>query len=164
MFETLKEFSNIVISGPQRSGTRIAAKIIAADTEKTYIDEKYIDFHNLKMLEYFLIHGNNVVQCPALCHLLHYITAKDTLIIIIRRPVEEIIRSERRSWNEQAEKIELLKYGCTGGVISEIKYYFWDFIQKDILGERGREVKYHTLEQHPLFIKNCQNFRWDQTE
>ncbi|MBU2249549.1 MAG: hypothetical protein KKH70_20335 [Gammaproteobacteria bacterium] len=164
MFETLKEFSNIVVSGPQRSGTRIAAKIIAADTGKTYVDEKYIDFHNLKMLEYFLIHGNNVVQCPALCHLLHYIMTKNTLIIIVRRPIEEIIKSERRSWNEQAEKIELLKYGCTGGIISEIKYYFWDFIQKDILDERGREIHYHTLEQHPLFIKERQNFRWDQTE
>lgn len=164
MFESLKEFNNIVISGPQRSGTRIAAKIVAEDTKKTYVDEKYLDFHSLKLLEYFLLHGNNVIQCPALCHLLHYITAPDTLIIIIRRSIDEIIASERRRWSEEAERIELLKYGCTGGVISEIKYMFWDFIQKDIIGKRAREINYHSLEEHHLFIKDRKDFRWDQTK
>ena len=164
MFESLKEFNNIIISGPQRSGTRITAKIIANDTDKTYVDEKYIDFHNLKLLEYFILHGNVVIQCPALCHLLHYINDKDTLIIVVRRPINEIIKSERKRWNEDAEKIELLKYGSTGGIISEIKYMFWDFIQKDILKERARDVNYHDLKTHSLFIENREDFRWDQTE
>ena len=164
MFESLKEFSNIVISGPQRSGTRIAAKIVAADTGKEYIDEKYINFHDIRLLRYYLSKGNKVIQCPSLCHFLHYINEESTLVIIIYRPIEEILRSEHRSWNEESENTELFKYGYTGGIISEIKYHFWETVQKLMLGEKAREIKYHKLENHPLFIKDRKNFRWDQTQ
>ena len=164
MFETLKDFSNIVISGPQRAGTRITAKIIASDTDKLYIDEKDINFHDIRLLQYYLKQGNVVIQCPGLCHLLHYIIDKSTLIIVVRRSTNEIINSEYRSWSEQARKIELHKYGYSEGIISRIKYSVWDEFQKPLLGDRGRDINFHDLEKHNLFIKDRQNFRWDQTE
>ncbi len=164
MFESLKEFSNIVVSGPQRSGTRIAAKIVAADTEKLYIDEKDINFHDIRLLQYYLNQGNVVIQCPGLCHLLHYIVEESTLTIMVRRSIEAIISSEYRSWSEQARKIELHKYGYSEGVISRIKYDFWNKVQKPSLGERAREINFNNLESHRLFIKDRKNFRWDQTE
>ena len=164
MYESLKEFSSIVVSGPQRAGTRITAKIIAADTNKLYIDEKDINFHDIRLLQYYLNQGNVVIQCPALCHLLHYIIDSSTLIVVVRRPLNEILASEHRSWYEPARKIELHKYGYSEGIISRVKYDFWDKVQKPSLGNRGRDINFHSLEKHELFINNRPNFRWDQTE
>lgn len=164
MYKSLKKFKNIVVSGPQRSGTRIAAKILAEETDKTYIDEKRIHYHALRLLNIHLNIGNVVIQCPGLCHLLHYILRKDTLIIVIRRDINEIIASEQRCWDDSYRDIELYKYGCTKGIISTIKYDFWEDVQKPILGKMAREIDYQFLEKHPLFIKNRKNFKWDQTE
>jgi len=163
MFGSLKEFNNIVVSGPQRSGTRIAAKIITNDTGKNYIDEKDVNYHDFRLLEWYLNQGNVVVQCPGLCHLLHHITDESTLVIIVRRPIEEIISSEYNRWDKVSRKQELLKYGYSNGIISSIKYNFWDKVQKVTLSERAREINYHNLEKHPLWIKDRKNFRWDQT-
>lgn len=164
MFESLEEFDNIVISGPQRSGTRIVAKVIAHDTGKTYIDEKDINYHDFRLLEYYIKQGNFVIQCPGLCRILHHIKDKSTLIIMVRRPINEIINSENCHWDEGSRKIELFKYAHSEGIISRIKYAFWGKIQKPILLERGREIKYHNLEKHKLFIKDRKNFKWDQTQ
>ena len=164
MFEHLKKYNNIVISGPQRAGTRITAKIISEDAKKEYIDEKCLNYHDFRLLRWYLSKGNVVIQCPGLCHLLHNIEGKDNLVIIIRRDIEDIICSEHRVWNEESEKIELVKYGYTGGIISEIKYNFWDNTQKIILGKGAKEINFDDLEEHRLFIKDRENFRWDQTK
>lgn len=163
MFESLSEFNNIVVSGPQRSGTRIATEIISLDTGKSHIDEKDINFHDFRLLEYYLLKGNVVIQCPGLCHLLHTIQGSDTLIIVIRRPIHEIILSENRKWSDQARKVELFKYGYSEGVISRVKYAFWESFQKPTLGERAREINYHDLRQHELFVDSREHFTWDQT-
>jgi len=164
MFEKLKEFDNIVVSGPQRSGTRIVAKAIAHDTAKTYIDEKDINYHDYRLLEWHLLQGGVVIQCPALCHLIHRITAESTLVVMVRRSIEEIIASEFHHLTERSRKLELFKYGCSEGVISRVKYDFWNRVQREILSEKAREIRYHELEDHPLFIKERKGFRWDQTQ
>jgi len=164
MFESLKEFNSIVISGPQRSGTRIAAKIVAHDTSKQYIDEKYLNFHDSRLLRYYLNNGNVVIQCPGLCHLLHNIQDKLTLVVVVRRSISEIIASEHLKWPEVSRKIELAKYGYSEGIISEIKYNYWNNVQKPILDNNAREIRYNTLKDHILFIHNRKNFNWDQTE
>ena len=163
MYEALKDFNSIVVSGPQRSGTRITAKIIAVDTSKNYIDEQDIAAHDFRLLEYYLNQGNVVIQCPALCHLLHYIKTESTLVIVVYRNIEDIITSEARIWKSENEKIELFKYGYSSGIISRIKYNFWEKVQKPILGEMARDINYTQLEKHPLFIKDRKDFKWNQT-
>jgi len=164
VYESLKEFNNIVVSGPQRSGTRIVAKIIAYETGKQFIDERDLNFHDYRLLKFYLERGNFVIQCPGLCHLLHYIEFEDTLIIVSQRPIQEIIRSERLHWSNESRLIELYKYGRCEGIISRIKYSFWSGYQQPILGDRGRNIGYHSLESHKLFITDRKNFKWDQTE
>jgi len=164
MFKHLKKSSNIIISGPQRSGTRIAAKIMVKDTGKSYIDEKYINFHDFRLLQYYLQKGQVVIQCPGLCHMLHGIEREDTLVIVVRRNIDDIIASEQRIWDKDSERIELIKYGYTDGIISEIKYNFWSNIQRPILGKRAKEINFNDLEEHPLFIKDRKDFRWNQTK
>lgn len=163
MLEDLKKHNSIVVSGPQRSGTRICAKIIAHDTDKTYIDEKEINYHDFRLLNWYLNQGNVVVQCPGLCHMLHYIKNKSTLVVVVRRPIDEITLSEHRCWSLESKRIELFKYGHSGGIISQIKYKFWDEVQKSILSDLARDIHYHKLENHKLFIKDRKDFRWDQT-
>ena len=167
MYESLAQFRNIVVSGPQRSGTRFAAKCIAHDTDKTYIDEKDIAFHDFRLLEYYLNKGNCVIQCPGLCHMLHYITDQTTLVILMVRDIDEIMMSQNRiNWGTESRLQELYKYGCSEGVIARIKYAFWNVHQKQILGDRGRTIDYDFLKQHPLFVEKRTRgtFTWDQTK
>lgn len=49
MFEHLKAYKRIVVSGPQRSGTRIVAKAVAQDTNKSFIDEVDIAVHDFRL-------------------------------------------------------------------------------------------------------------------
>lgn len=164
MFDNIKDFKRIVISGPQRSGTRIIAKAIAMDTEKTYIDEKEINFHDFRLLEWYLHKDNVVIQCPGLCHKLHEISTNLTLILLVRRPVEEIIASENRiGWPDISRNQELSKYGYSTGIISRIKYEFWDTYQKSLLGDKAGEFNYNDIKKHPLFIEDRKIFKWDQT-
>ncbi len=163
MYKSLKEFDNIVVSGPQRSGTRITAKILAQETDKLYVDEKGVNYHDFTLLKVHLNKGNVVIQCPGLCHLLHYITKNSTLVIVVRRDIDEIILSEQRCWDGLFRDIELYKYGYTKGIISSIKYKFWEKVQRPILGNMAREINYRKLEEHPLFIKDREDFKWDQT-
>ena len=166
MYQTLKNnFKNIVVTGPQRSGTRIATKIIAVDTGKEYIDEKDINFHDFRLLEYYLNEGNVVIQCPGLCHMVHYIKQPATLIIMILRDIDDIISSQNRiGWYKFARLEELHKYGCTEGIISRIKYNFWNTYQKPLLGEKARTIDYEYLKHHPFFVskQKRKDFTWDQ--
>jgi len=163
MFEAMKEFSNIVVSGPQRSGTRIAAKIIAHDLDKAYVDEADLNFHDFRLLDWHLNKGNVVIQCPGLCHMLHYITRKDTLVVVVYRNIEDIMLSEAKKWDKQSMRLELVKYGCCSGVISTIKYNFWETYQRPILENRARNINYNQLENHSMFINNREKFLWNQT-
>lgn len=164
MYESLKEFSNIIVSGPQRSGTRIVAKIISADTGKTYIDEKDINFEDFRLLQWYIAKGNCVVQCPAMSRFLHHIKDPSTLIIMVRRNIDDIVNSEAVDWNDHSRNQELFKYGRSNGIISQIKYDFWYEVQQPILGDRGRIIIYENLKDHPLFIQDRTGFRWDQTK
>jgi len=166
MFESLKEFNNIVVTGPQRSGTRIAAKIISKDTEKEYIDERELNFHDFRLLQWYLMQGNVVIQCPGLCHLIHRIENEDTLIIIMYRDINDIINSEGRNWSTYSGNLELYKYGYCDGIISRIKYDYWTKVQAKVLGDRGRKIYYSSLSEHPLFITKPgrEKFRWNQTK
>lgn len=166
MFENTKDFERVVVSGPQRSGTRIVAKAIAYDTSKTFIDEADINYHDFRLLQWYLMQTNVVIQCPGLCHKLHEISLNSTLIVMVKRPIDEIINSQNRiKWLDEANKLELAKYGYSSGIISRIKYEYWNRYQKQILGQSGAEVRYHDLEGHPLFIPSelRATFRHDQT-
>ena len=46
VFEHLLNFAVVLVSGPQRSGTTICAKMIAHDTGHTYIPESEYQFHD----------------------------------------------------------------------------------------------------------------------
>ena len=159
------DFSKILVTGPQRSGTRIVAKIIAHDNNIRYVDEREIGMKGIEKVERLLKNDERVViQCPGLCHCIHEFHAVNHLVVMVIRDIEDIIRSQKRIKWGRFEKRELKYYGETKGVISKVKYDRWEG-QKSLI-PNWLEVKYDDLEDHPLFIpkEERRSFKWNQTE
>lgn len=159
MFEDLAKYDRIIVTGPQRSGTRICAKMIAHDTGHQYIDEANIGYHSYEnaMTALANLERNSikaVIQAPGLCHVAHFFP-EDVLIVMMFRRVDDIEASQRRiGWRESgAEARERMKYGALFEqlYISEIKYARWHGHQKERI-KRSYEVKYKDLAGHWLWI------------
>ena len=164
MFEKLKKFDKILVTGPQRSGTAICATMIAHDTDKKLYLEGAVNIDHLPLLRKMMESKEKfVLQIPALCHICHIFGKReDTVIIMVKRPVKDIIASQKRigwPWEEH----ELSKYGMTHGIISDVKYRFWKGQKKDCANTF--EINYRSLSRHPLWIKKeyRSNFNIGQT-
>lgn len=164
VFEYLASYSHVLVTGPQRSGTRIAAKMIAHDLEYVFVDEEQLSWDNEEIaLEMIATSSGLVIQCPGLLDRVHEISNGTTAVVCMRRPIDQILRSQSRiGWSENEN--ELRKYGWAGGVASIVKYGYWDmFLKKKV--RHPFEVEYESLRFHPLWIdaELRKNFRSDQT-
>lgn len=170
MFEHLKGFDVILVSGPQRSGTTICARMIAQDTGHSLVDESEYQWHDEAHWRQIVQDGEGiVVHCPAMCHLVHEFGDDERVVVVLmRRDVRAIIASQERiSWTEREEPRELAKYGADYGPIALVKYEHWDQVQRDRIPEEQRfEVEYEDLEAHPLWIPREKrvNFGHRQTQ
>jgi hypothetical protein len=151
MFEWLKPFSRIFVTGPQRSGTRICARMIARETGHDYIDETDFHFDSLYLLFSLLEKKERVVvQCPCLCRHIHLFSDEHAAVILMRRNLRDILRSQKRirwTW----EWLERDRYGRTEGDISGIKYEYWEKHQKKKI-KHSYEIEYGSLARHPLWL------------
>lgn len=167
MFEHLKKYPKIIVTGPQRSGTRICAKMIAADTGYHYFDEtvlndpsvKYPD--NLPKAKDLILNDTKfVLQAPALAKNVKMLGKPNVLIVWMKRPKEEILASQQRvGW--RYESYELSKYGLSEGVISDVKNAEWAALKSQI--PNILEVEYSSLKEHPLWIQERKDFGACQT-
>lgn len=179
MFEHLKQHKKILVSGPQRSGTRICSFMVSADTEIERIDE--VKAPNLFVAGQELAYVKSLVQerdefvlhCPPFSRWLHEVSG--VAVVLMRRATTDIIKSERRiNWRKDRQELEYAKYGYwrwrrkpglerTFKPISEIKYEYWDNVQKEQT-EYAFEVNYDDLMQHPLWVppEKRKNFSWSQ--
>lgn len=160
MFEHLAKFRTIFVTGPQRSGTTIAARMIAHDLGYEYIDERDYGAHDLQML-FRVVEEQAVVQGPALsayCHLL----PRHVAVVLMRRALADIVASQDRttlpsgkSWTDEEEIVELAKYFRPQGPIAGVKYEAWETVQKPAMTAQGKtffEVLYEDLADHPLWV------------
>ena len=83
MFEQLCDYRNILVTGPQRSGTRICAQMVAHDTGHGYIDEVQIDTDSLYRLADAFSLNKVVVQCPACARFIHNFSNPHSLVIFM---------------------------------------------------------------------------------
>lgn len=189
MFQHLKQFSKILVSGPQRSGTRICANMVAEDTGLTYVDEVelkclFIIGSELQCVTEFVQQRDNfVLHCPTFSRWVHEIS-DDVAIVFMRRDMKDIQRSQERiRWKRNRQEIEYQRYGLTkfdsyrnkvpqrhpGGLrktsksVAEVKYNYWDGVQKDQI-ENVFEINYLDLRAHPMWVDRFQrtDFRWNQ--
>jgi hypothetical protein len=151
MFEHLGKFALILVTGPQRSGTTIAARMIAADTGKQYVDEQAFEATDEIRFEAVLADlDGGVVQCPGMAFQIHRQGARDDVaVVFVRRAEEDIIASQRRiDWTHN--DFEASRYG-RAGIAARIKYEAWDDWQRSLV-RHPYDVEYERLAAHQLWV------------
>ena len=137
----------IFVTGPQRSGTRLAAQIIARQTGRTFVDE--LDYSpDIPM--------NSVIQAPFLLKAVielsfMFPTAE---FVFMYRNVDDIVKSMKRiEWYKDYinDSNFYLKY-------VEHSYKYIDFLKKELDDSRWFDIRYESLAQDPLFVKDRSNF------
>ncbi len=148
----------VLVTGPQRSGTRIAAHIIAGELGYRYVDEDAYGIHDAPKAQWMILQDNVVVQGPALCHIAHLF--KLCAVVIVRRDLQEIRASEDRiGWREagdginpKAERQKYIEwYGMDDDNIARLKYFVWDTYQRQQLVGRAFDLDYDSLKESPLW-------------
>lgn len=161
MFERLARYRSILVSGPQRSGTRIAAKMIAADTGHRYIDEDAYDTYDRQKFRKMVSCNQVVIHCPAMSHELHLHGDGIRLIVWMVRDPDEIVASERRvGWTVGPYK-ELARFGLNdraaigfrkwGGQVAHLKMARWWLLQRPMI-KNFLELKFDSLAEHRLWV------------
>lgn len=165
MFEWLAPFDIILVTGPQRSGTTICAKMIQADTDKYMVDEGGFDVTDLvRWADYVTTTSGGVIQCPSMCRYVHWFGKRNDLaVVLMRRSIDEIIASEKRIQWDGA--FELARYNTQDGPVSAVKYNYWDTYQKGFV-KHAFEIEYRSLESHRLWVpdERRKDFSFKQTE
>jgi MinD-like ATPase involved in chromosome partitioning or flagellar assembly len=175
IIEPLKKFRQVIVTGPHRSGTTIAAKIIANDCHLVYLPEE--SFHRRNVFEFFELVINKsrddepvVIQAPSMSAFVHHIPG--VAVVFMRRNVNDIIKSERRIlWTNHDRRKENDRYFRFGEITlynhpTKAKYEVWDKYQKMFLTDRYFDLDYESLSEHKLWVgeKERQNFKPRQTE
>jgi hypothetical protein len=168
----LKPYNAVLVTGPQRSGTAIATKILAAELGYREIAEEAFRIHDHNAAYQIMKEGRVVLHAPGLCHVADLFTYKlKYAVVLMRRPIEDILASEKRiNWrtlydgaNLTAEKIKYAdRFGIYGDNIALIKYYCWDTQQKQTCD--AFDLEYETLRGHLLWKNERMEFTARQTE
>jgi hypothetical protein len=165
MFEHLGGFERVLVTGPQRSGTRICAKMIARDTDLRFVDEREFCVDSLNRLWKLLQDETGiVVQCPALCRYVHHLVGCNDAVVFMKRRLVDIKMSEQRiGWDWELP--ELMRYSERLSTAAETKLDFWWCVQALEI-DHPFEVAYENLNVHPLWIPKEQRTHFDpyQTE
>jgi hypothetical protein len=164
------DFKNIIVTGPQRSGTRIGAKVVADELGYAYTDETEVYTDSLYKLQWFIDEDKyRVFQCPALCRHIHILGHRDDIAIILMwRDIGAITASEHNiDWDKSRwAKIELAHYPMYDGPLAYRKYQFWMDEQVNKI-KHPFKLPYPWLAQHPLWVPRpmrLENWGFTQTK
>ena len=166
-----KGYDKILVTGPMRSGTTIASKIISEDLGYKLIDER--DHQDVPKTTDTIINvfDNFVIQGPGLSSYIELLS-KDVLIVFMVRNCGDIIRSEKRvGWDAQVKELnkyieqyepKVLQYLQP---ISLLKYRMWIEVQRANI-KNFIELEYESLKSHKLWVNEGErkNFTGKQTE
>lgn len=160
----------ILITSAQRSGTTIAATMIAEDSNLHLVKEETIKIDDLNL--FFAFHRNlndYVLQAPGLSFICHRLPVD--LVVFMRRNVGDIYASEQRvNWNNEWNGYEAVKYfEPPTSPARLIKYRVWDDYQKPFMEKNNKmffDLDYESLKSHPLWVDKSEriNFHARQTK
>lgn len=160
----LQKQTAIVVTGPQRSGTTIAAHIIAKELGYTYVDEDEFGIYDTQRAIQFIKNGRVVLQAPGLMYCCHQLPAA---LVVMKRPLDEILASEKRiGWREQfggksyenERNLYYQIFGFGGEDTAWTKYFVWQVFQRP-LAKVWYEVEYDSLKGFDLWRENRENFQ-----
>jgi len=169
--EILKNHKKIIVTGPQRAGTTIAAKTLAKRLNLEFIDEEEIRVSNKKLFDQIINERNNfTLQCPGMPCNIHSIgNREDVFVIFMIRDVYDILLSQYRiNWNyDQLESKKYINAGFDVNInipSSIIKYHIWNQYQKDKIKNK-MELWYECLKTDDMWVdkKDRINFSPKQT-
>ena len=176
MFKDLAAYDVILVSGPQRSGTRIATKMISADTAHRYVDEDLFEVYDQGLFCAIVRQTHQtVIHCPSMSHIMHEVSGENVLVVWMLRDLEDIAASEQRiTWNigpyeELAHlglgDLQARRYRRHGGQVAPLKYARWWGYQRERV-QHWLELEYESLAAHPLWVPKEQraDFVAKQTE
>ena len=138
----------IFVTGPQRSGTTIAAHILAFDLNRTYVDESEYTQNNLPK--------NAVIQAPFIIKFvleLSYMFPK-AHFVFMERDKNDIIKSmERIEWYK-----DYISDSSFYDIYVEHTYKYIDLLCNTLPKDRWSVLQYDSLITHPLFINDRHDF------
>lgn len=152
--DRLSAYRCVLVVGPQRSGTTIAARMLAGELGIDFLDERDVDGDLGQQIDE-LRHRRtaSVVQCPAWTWACHELGGRGIGVVLLRRAIEEVIDSQERiRWTRRCQPQELRRYGVSSGTIAEVKYRAWDEHQRRALGPHAFELPYAALAEHSLWL------------
>lgn len=147
-FEIFKQFDRIVVTGPQRSGTKLVANAICLATNyKLVIHHKMppdrVGIRRLRKNKDIVLHH------PSYVALLPRIADPTTAVVFVWRDLNEIHTSEKRyKWKHHGEERKLLK--ITKGDPAWHKQLFWEKNKHKF--PNTFDVKYEDMKTHPFFV------------
>jgi hypothetical protein len=153
-FKYLNGYRVILVTGCQRTGTNIAAQMIAHDLKYNFTAEEVYDTDDAAHFDALVAAGDRlVIHCPAMMHRIHEVTTDDIAVVVMQRPEAETLASmERIRWQERGAKaIECAKYGVGEDAnIYRVKYATFDKAQRRLIPNLY-DVRYSELEQHVMW-------------
>lgn len=164
LFSELLDFDRIWVVGPQRSGTRAATQMIAADCGHRMLDEQDFSVDSISHLYARLALHKDAglcIQAPGLTRWVHHLAGPEDAVVFMWRADEDIHASEQRI-NWQYDQAEAIKYGATKGS-AELKKRFWAYQQTRLA--HPFTLDYELLSQHRLWVPKAERarFLWNQT-
>lgn len=170
-FKFMEGYRFILVTGPQRSGTTITARMISEDTGLQFLPEGSMavqdkDFEAKEALPRLIdklvaAGASAVIQCPIQCRFIHEVGANRMLVVMMRRPLEDIIASEKRiRWGDSRQcalYADIIKKWphLKDEPIAIVKYFYWEHVQRKELTKRNcdmYELRYDDLHTHKLWI------------
>lgn len=153
MFEYLKKYSYVIVTGPHRSGTTIISHMIAYDTGKEFLDEININhIYVRKIPELFESKKNIVLQAPYALSWTPVLSNFETAVVLVKRSIYDIEKSALRSKNRQGRSVSKPTFS------PEQAYELWSYIKKLI--HNPFEIQYEGIKSHPLWMSREERRGW----
>jgi len=171
MFEYLKDYKRIFVTGMPRTGTTICARMIQYDIEASYCIwaggylSRITELEEL-MKSYSIDFSYPIIfHCPGLSHLIHKIKDEDEFAVIwMKRDRGEVVNSAAKMEWDPRKQLEAYNILSTHDLRIDLniliteKDTLWEEQKKEI--KNWFEVDYENLKPHRLWIdKEKRNWR-----
>lgn len=175
LFEKLKAYSVILVTGPQRSGTTICARMIEHDTGYTYIDEARFRVSDVqearKVISY---HKENqwpcVVQAPGLFRWANEIEIDyySCIVVVMKRTTFSLIQSYKRNPTVVKGMLEIwpeaIQQTYQEKALAHIPYNHWEREVKPKI-RHWMELDYpESIENHPMWVPREEREGWTKRQ
>lgn len=151
VFEHLSRYRCVIVTGPHRSGTTIAATMITADTGLTRVVEEAFAFRDIIKAE-MLVRTGGVIQGPYLLPWVPYLHDLGAAAVYMHRDPQAVERSNLLLRKRHIPAPHFDKSQADG---------LWKRI-KGLLGADAFDVEYESLREHPLFVEDRSGFKHRQ--